>query len=415
MKSKRLEFVLAGLVLVCGLAGASSVLAQRTVKHPLLDDMSSQGRLVAFEDSLKYPPESQPIDQTYWDLLHPWSVDTQPALLLSKDAVSLFVSLQKSGLSQEDAWSAVKAGLPPSLPTYQFELNKTVLAGTQDELHARLTISPAPGVGTVPGIHIVQAQMIGSDELGSPDLGAVPYSCGATGSGCTFTWRAQSADKRYWGSLHLQVTVAVDGFADAFTVSQGFFSSPMVAGKFTGVFQDRIDNGSLVIDAGVDVQKKMVCFVSANLYSADQSTPLQHAERRMLVNPTMKTVSFTFYGKIFRDYADQGAFRLQDLKAACENVPYPAEWFMDSWSHWAELQAFNTKPQTNIEPSKIYFEYNAYSHATSNYPLSAFSDSEWQSPEKTRLLATYQKAVAAAADPAVAAQKQQLQHEFGIQ
>ncbi len=92
--------------------------------------------------------------------------------------------------------SEVTAGLPPSLPKYQFVLNKTVLAGAQDELRALLTISPALGVGTVPGIHIVQAQMIGSEEFGSPDLGAVPYSCGGTDSGCTFTWRAKSADKR---------------------------------------------------------------------------------------------------------------------------------------------------------------------------------------------------------------------------
>jgi hypothetical protein len=415
MNSNRLSFALVGLLLVGGVAVTSSAQAQRTVKQPSLDVMTPEGRLAANEDSLKYPPESQPIDATNWDLLHPWSVDAQPALLLTKEALSRFQSLLASGVSPEDAWSELKAGLPASLPTYQFELNKTILAGTHDELRAKLTIIPAPGVGTVPGIHIVHAEVIGSDEFGSPNLGAVPYSCGGTDSGCTLTWRAQSTDKRYWGSLRLQAAVTVDGFPDPFTVSQGFYSSPMTAGKFTGVFQDRIDNGSLVVDAGVSVQKKMVCFVSANLYSVDQATPLQHAERRLLVDPTMKTVSFTFYGKIFRDYADQGTFRLQDLKAACENVPYPAEWFMDSWAHWAELQAFEAKSQTNMEPAKIYFEYNAYSHTTSSYPLSVFSASEWQSPEKTRLLEIYRQEAAAAADPAVAARKQQSQGESGIQ
>ena len=87
---------------------------------------------------------------------------------------------------------------------------------------------------------------------------------------------------------------------------------------------------------------------------------------------------------------------------------------MDASAHWAELQALPTKPQTDREPPQIYFEYNTYSHTTASYPLSAFTDSEWQSPEKTRLLEIYRKA-AAAADPAVAARKQQLQREFGIE
>ncbi len=99
MKSKRLDFVLVGVSLACGLASASSLQA-RTVQRPSLDDTSPQGHLMAFADSLKYPPESQPIDDSYWDLLHPWSVDTEPALMLTKEAVNRFLSLQLSGVSQ---------------------------------------------------------------------------------------------------------------------------------------------------------------------------------------------------------------------------------------------------------------------------------------------------------------------------
>ena len=414
MKSKRLVSVLVGIALACGLAISSSMQAQRTVKHPSLDDLSAEGRLAVFEDSLKYLPESKPIDQTYWDLLHPWQVDTEFQLMLPKAAATQMVSLEESGLSQEEAWNQVSAQLSPNLPTYRFEMNKTILAGTRDELQARLIIQ-APNSGTTPGSHVLKAELTGSDEFGSPELGAVPYTCVAKDSGCTFTWHAPSADKQYWGSLRLEVTVAVDGFPDPFTVTQSFYSSPMVAGKFTGNFVDRIDNGSLVVDAGVDVQKKMVCFVSANLYSADESTPLQHAERRILVNPSMKTISFTFYGKIFRDYGDQGTFRLQDLKAQCENVPYPAEWFMDDSAHQAELKAFQAKPQAAREPSQIYFEHNTYSYTTGSYPLSVFTNAEWQSPEKTRMLEIYRKAAAAAADPAFVQRKQQLQQQLGIQ
>jgi hypothetical protein len=188
------------------------------------------------------------------------------------------------------------------------------------------------------------------------------------------------------------VTLTVDGVPDTFVVHESLYSSPMVAGTFTGKFQERLDNGSLIIDAGVNVQKRMACFVSANLYSADQNTPLQHVDRRMLLDPSMNTISFTFFGKIFRDYGDHGAFRLQDLQGLCQNVPYPPEWFMDSVAHRAELEAFRKLPPPANEPTRVYFAYNDYSYTTTrDYPNSAFSSAEWQSPEKTRRLEAFQQ------------------------
>lgn len=53
----------------------------------------------------------------------------------------------------------------------------------------------------------------------------------------------------------------------------------------------------------------------------------------MIVDPSMKTVSFTFFGKTFQDYGDSGAFRLQDVQAQSRNLSYPAELFMDQTAH----------------------------------------------------------------------------------
>jgi hypothetical protein len=378
----------AGLALVCGMAIAANAQNVRRVKHASLGDTTPSGRMAILKEYLQYPPESTPIDGTYWDLLHPWSVSTTAHIMIPAQTILQIQALEKSGLSQEQAVQQAQALLPSSLPTYQFEMNKTILAGTQDQLQASLTINEASG------FQVTKAEIIGSRMFGSPDLGAATFSCTDASSVCTFQWQAPSADKKYWGSLSLQVTVAVDGFQDPFVLRESFYSSPMVAGNFTGQFQDKIVNGSLVIDAGVDVQKHMACFVSANLYSADSGTPLQHAERRMLVDPSMKTISFTFFGKIFRDYGDQGTFRLQDLQARCQNLPYPAEWFIDQDAHRAEWEAFQKNPPAFNEPSWIYFEYNTYSFTTRNYALSTFSDAEWQSPAKTAMWAAYMKATA---------------------
>lgn len=401
MRKNTLRFALvalAGLALVCGTAIAAKAQTGRTVKHAPLGDLSPAGRMAVVKEYLQYPPESTPIDANYWDLLHPWSVSTTMHTMIPAQTILQAQTLEKSGVSPEQAVRQAQALMPSSLPTYQFEMNKTILAGTQDELQARLAISGATGV------HVSKAEIVGSAISGSPNLGSVPYSCENAGSVCTFQWRAPSADKKYWGSLRLQVTVAVGGFQDPFVIYESFYSSPIVAGSFTGQFQEKIDNGSLVIDAGVAVQAHMACFVSANLYSADSGTPLQHAERRMLVDPSMKTVSFTFFGKIFRDYGDQGAFRLQDLQARCQNLPYPAEWFIDQDAHQVELEAFQKNPPAFNEPTRIYFEYNTYSYTTGSYALGAFSNAEWQSPEKTATWEAYRKATTTAAGSAAGIQ-----------
>jgi hypothetical protein len=121
----------------------------------------------------------------------------------------------------------------------------------------------------------------------------------------------------------------------------------------------------------------------------------------------MKSISFTFFGKIFRDYGYEGVFRLQDMKAQCENLPYPPEWFMDSLAHQAELQAFQDNHQTTMEPTRIYFEYSEYSYMTHRYASADFSDQAWQSPEKTSKLDVLKKVAAELDDPALQVRKQQ--------
>ena len=106
----------------------------------------------------------------------------------------------------------------------------------------------------------------------------------------------------------------------------------------------------------------------------------------------MKTVSFTFFGKIFRDYGHQGTFRLQDLKGQCENLAYPPEWFMDSQTYAAELLEFSNNPPATREPGRIYFAYDQLTYTTRRYPNSAFSDREWTSQERQTKLDLLRKA-----------------------
>lgn len=400
--------------LICTLAGLllfamvqSSV--SRAQSQPSLNDASPQGSLSIYKDYTKYPPDSRPLNTSNWDLLHPWLTETSSLPMIPTKVARQMDSLRTAGLPPDEAWRSV--ALPP-LPRYQFEMNKTILAGTQDELKARLTVTPAPGSNAPLRIHITQSELIGDEAFGSPHLGAVPFTCNAGEPICTFQWKAPSAQTKYWGTLELTVTIAVENTADDFVIRQPFYSSPNVAGKFTGQFQERIDNGSLVIEAGVQVQKRMACFVSANLFSADKEIPTHHAERRMIVDPSMKTIAFIFFGKIFRDSGHEGAFLLQDLKAQCENLAYPPEWFMDSAAHQVELQAFQNNPPATREPTRIYFAFNNFTYTTRRYAGATFSSQEWQSPESARKLNALKNAAQELNDPAKEMQKRELQRNM---
>jgi hypothetical protein len=406
IQKNKWRFVIAGLALGCVITSPAWGQVQRPPEQAPIDDASGKGGLTVYQNFAKYPPETRPLNTWDWDLLHPWLTENTPVSLMPLQTVRQLESLQNSGLSEEEISQRVV--MPPSLPRYQFDVNKTILAGNQDELRAQLTVTPAADSNAPLPVHVIKAELIGDDYFGSPSLGSVPFSCEAVTSTCTFLWKPPSADKKYWGALELQVTLSVEGTADEFVARQSFYSSPMVAGRFNGQFTEHLENGSLVIDAGVNVQSRMVCFISANLYSADKETPTQFVQRRMIVDPSMKSISFTFFGKIFRDYGYEGTFRLQDMKAQCENLPYPPEWFMDSLAHQAELQTFRDNHQTaSPEPTRIYFEYNTDTYVTRRYAINDFSDEEWQSPAKTRKLEALQKVAADLNDPALEVRKHQ--------
>jgi hypothetical protein len=410
-KKNRLGPILAGIVFTFAIARPAQSFAQ-TNAQPSLNDASGNGAVAVFKDFAKYPPESRPLNTSNWDLLHPWATDTSSLPMVPQQIMRQVDSLRASGLPEEEVLRAVP--IPSSLPKYEFEMNKTILAGihNEDELRARLTVTPTPGSSLPLRIHVTRAEIIGDSDFGSPNLGTAPFSCEANAPVCTFQWKAQSTQKQFWGALELEVTVTIEGGADEFVVRQSFYSSPMTAGRFTGSFQEKIENGSLVIAAGVEVQKRMACFVSANLFSADKEVPTHHVERRMIVDPSMKTVEFNFFGKIFRDFGHEGVFRLQDLKAQCENLPYPPEWFLDSIAHQAELLDFQNHPPATKEPSRIYFQYNNFTYTTHRYPNSVFADQEWQSPERTRKLEALKKAAAELSNPAMEERKRQLQQQL---
>ena len=297
------------------IVAAQKLLLQGLAPEPLpLDDASGKGGAAAYEEFAKYPPESRPLDTSNWDLLHPWLTDNIPTALVPVEVFRQMETLQKAGLSEQEISQRVT--MPPALPQYQFDVNKTILAGTQDELKAKLTVLPPPGSTEPVRFEITRVELVGDDYFGSPSLGAVPFTCEFVSSSCTFRWQAPSEEKKYWGSLELQVTLSVEGMAGELQALQAFYSSSHGSRSFPQAISHRAPSTTArwsSMPGVAEAQRRMLCFVSANLYSADNEAPLQSVQRRLIVDPSMKSIPLTFFGKIFRDYGAQGAFRLQDL------------------------------------------------------------------------------------------------------
>jgi hypothetical protein len=362
--------VLSGLVLAGGIGAYAqtaipipppTITPTRVVTHPDWGGETAAQYLAAQQINYQYPPENLAVDDSYDNLLSgAWSEDNQD-------------------------WSSMAPVPMPSDPTtapppplYLFTISRTIVVGTTDTLTAKLTIAQSPTSTDPTTLQVVSAQLIGSTAYDGMTVANVPYSC--AGAMCTFTWQNPSTAAQFWGPLTIKATVASNNYPGTWVVYKDFYSSPTMAGRFTGQFTDSIVNGSLVINAGVTVypnsypNQQIECTMSGNLYSVDWGWPLQHFEKTMLVDPSTTTIPFTFFGKIFTDYGDAGTFSLRDLKAQCLALAYPAAWDMDPDTHAADLDAWAANnPTPPNEPPYIYFAKNNFSYNTASYANSVFS------------------------------------------
>ena len=157
-----LRSALAVLALGCTLTGL--VRAQVLAPEPLpLDDASGKGGAAAYEEFAKYPPESRPLDTSNWDLLHPWLTDNIHTALVPVEVFRQMETLQKAGLSEQEISQRVT--MPPALRQYQFDVNKIILAGTQGEPQAKLTVLSAPGSTEPVRFQITRVELVGDDYL----------------------------------------------------------------------------------------------------------------------------------------------------------------------------------------------------------------------------------------------------------
>jgi len=377
--------------------GGEGFVTPAELERLLNRDPSPRAVLEAYRAYAHYPDFSRPLDKTMVDLLDPWKTSDEPMPLVDdprlKNESSLrahIAELKAAGKSDEDISKELQKYYE-GLPRYQFSANRHTLT-PGDELVVTLRVFDAGGARleyTVTEAVIMGDPMMTRSVLGRPDYndsGFFPDSAANDGI-TTFSWKIPGEDKKYWGNLKMNVALRVRGAKDPVVITHNFFGSPLAPAFFTGQFSERLENGSLVIEAMLDVKRECKFVLQANLYSA-RGEPTHWATVNTVLEPGLRAVPFVFFGKIFHDQGIDGRFTVRDLRGTCENLPFPARWLNDP----ARVDAIvNAKPVE--EPLLYYIPYTSITYTTKReYTFKDFSNAEWSSPDKEKKLQDLEEA-----------------------
>jgi len=375
--------------------GSQGFMTPRELEKMMARGPSPKAEFEMYRTYSQYPDDSRPLSPSMVDLINPWKIDLAPlpvpapGMATEKEVKELVEKARESGKSEEEIEAEIARTIK-NQPAYEFTLNKhTITEGDQMVATLRITKDGDPVRYT-----ITSAEMISDLVFGEKGLGSVPYNDAgmdqdtqANDGVTTFIWKAPSADKKYWGTLTLKVKVNVQGVKDEAVVINSFYSSPVAPAVFSSNFQERLVDGSLVIDATLDVRKECRYSLQANLYSLDEDEPTHWVTINKVLEPGRHVVSFNFFGKIFKDGGYSGKFQLRDVRGTCENMPFPAKWLTDP----SKLNQIANTPALN-EPPILYIPYNDYRFTTRPYNSDEFSAAEYTSPEKARRLQELEEA-----------------------
>ncbi len=186
-----------------------------------------------------------------------------------------------------------------------------------------------------------------------------------------------------WGDMSLQVNFAIPGEPGGFvhTLKTHFFSSPTAPARFNGIVAERIEDGSLLVSAELNVRFPGRYTIEANLFNANG--PVAYARKDARLGGGTQRVDLEFFGKIFHDQNAEAPYIVRGLRGIQDTDPLdPA----DLSKPVEEVQKMlatlkTTQPHKRVIPN---FEKD---YTTQEYRLAEFSNREWDSPIKRERMA----------------------------
>ena len=132
-----------------------------------------------------------------------------------------------------------------------------------------------------------------------------------------------------------------------------------IPARFTGAFSEAVDRGSLVIRAGVEVAVAGHYLIDCNLFDA-ANEPVAWTRWKGELSAGRQDATLEFFGKVLVDGKARGPFHIGQLRGA--------------------RYAPGEDPDLEQMPPFLG------TYTTRPYPTEAFSDAEYDSPEKRRMI-----------------------------
>jgi hypothetical protein len=292
---------------------------------PRAPGLSTDDPLTAYRKANVYPPTSRPLTADQLDLLRP--------------------NRRHEAMRRDDHDDGV---------SYLFTADRYFVIG-DETLTATLEVR-RDGAPIAVAITEAYAAVVGADGRPAPALPLAFAAQGPTSSTVLVPARLGLARQTAL-SIYLEFDHG-DGRQRAqldlqYTPERG------IPARFTGSFRDGVEAGSLVVHAGIDLAAAGNYVIDCNLFDAGDQ-PVAWSRFKGELGAGVREADLVFFGKILVDARAHGPFHIGQLRGA--------------------------RFAPGLDPDLEQIPPFTGSFATAAYPTDAFSDAEYDSPEKQKMI-----------------------------
>ena len=319
-----------------------------------------------YERWSRYPPNSRPLKISHTDQIeHHW------------------IQLPESPMPVPDGEGGLKD------PTFQCRLqplNHTVTEAQTMRVSLRCAViqredaGPQGAPGTPLEIREVRLiRFVGDNTFRTPQPEIQPGTAEND-----YTYRLDYRPRRDdWGDMQIEADFVIPAEKSGFThtLKGHFFSSPTAPAEFSAISGERLENGSLVITAQLNVRLPGRYTIEANLFNADGPVAYARTDERFGGGP--QQVELTFFGKIFHDEQAEGPYTLRGLRGIQDTDPVELEMLTRSVE---EVEAYLKTVRSDTPHRRVIPGFEE-EYETRPYVLNDFASAPWDAPEKQERLA----------------------------
>jgi hypothetical protein len=312
--------------------------------------LSTDDPLTAYRKANVYPPTSRPLTADQVDLLHPGQrhetmrPDDHGAGITYRFTADRYFVIGDETLTA--TLDVRRNGAP--IPVAITQAYAVVVDPTVDS-------APRPAGGAVG----VPTPGLAPLDPGGPAPRRIPLAFAPSGSILAAQLAPAGLDLARQAAIGVHIEFDHGAGHQAAHFDFQYTPTRGIPARFTGAFRDAIEAGSLVIHAGVAVDTPGRYVIDCNLFdAADQ--PVAWSRFKGDLAAGVHDADLMFFGKVIVDGHARGPFHIGQLRGA--------------------------RFAPGLDPDLEQMPAFAGGHTTAPYPPDAFSDAEYDSPDKQRMI-----------------------------